>query len=263
MEGKQWLIESFLLVKRSPAAWMGSLLVMFLIMLFIALMPVVQMVVLIASPVFIGGLMLGCKAQRQGLPFKFSYLFAGFDKHIAKLLAVGAIYLVGVAICSIFAFEIAKMIGYTPLEVTPQEITSDPEKLKAFLISLQIPLLIQLGLLIPLLMAFWFAPPLVIFHQMKPLKAYKLSFIACNRNMIPFLIYGIVGFIFLLALVVVTQTVAYFIPYFSLLINLVMQLMFMAIIFASIFTSYESIFEQKESENQNEPPSESPGELTL
>jgi uncharacterized membrane protein len=55
--------------------------------------------------------------------------------------------------------------------------------------------------MLPLLMALWFAPALVIFHDVQPMAAMKSSFQGCLRNMLPFLIYGIVGF--LLAIVAV------------------------------------------------------------
>jgi uncharacterized membrane protein len=52
--------------------------------------------------------------------------------------------------------------------------------------------LIALALMVPLMAAYWFAPALVMMHDMKPLAAMKASFVACIRNFIPFLVYGIV-----------------------------------------------------------------------
>jgi uncharacterized membrane protein len=45
---------------------------------------------------------------------------------------------------------------------------------------------------VPLLMAYWFAPALVIMHGVAPIAAMKASFGACLRNILPFLVYGIV-----------------------------------------------------------------------
>ena len=55
--------------------------------------------------------------------------------------------------------------------------------------------LIVAALLLPLAMATWFAPPLVLFHDMAPLEAMKTSFAGCLKNMLPFLIYGVVLFV--------------------------------------------------------------------
>jgi uncharacterized membrane protein len=51
------------------------------------------------------------------------------------------------------------------------------------------------ALMLPALMAIWFAAPLVVFHQHGVTDAMKGSFTGCLRNILPFLIYGIVGFI--------------------------------------------------------------------
>jgi uncharacterized membrane protein len=41
-------------------------------------------------------------------------------------------------------------------------------------------------------MAVWFAPPLVVFHDLGAGEAMKSSFVACLRNVVPFLVYGVI-----------------------------------------------------------------------
>ncbi len=41
-------------------------------------------------------------------------------------------------------------------------------------------------------MAFWFAPALVLFDGIAPLEAMKLSFVACCKNWLALLVYGVV-----------------------------------------------------------------------
>jgi uncharacterized membrane protein len=48
------------------------------------------------------------------------------------------------------------------------------------------------GLTVPLLMAVWFAPALVIFHDLGPTQAMKDSFTGCLRNIVPFLLYSVI-----------------------------------------------------------------------
>jgi len=60
-------------------------------------------------------------------------------------------------------------------------------------------MLVMLLLVVPLLMAYWFAPALVVFRGDAPWAAMKTSFRACLRNMPPFLVYGIVGFLLAIA----------------------------------------------------------------
>src|SRR5438045_4210958 len=51
--------------------------------------------------------------------------------------------------------------------------------------------LTALALLLPLMAAYWFAPVLVVMHDLPPLEAMKASFFACFANFIPFLVYSI------------------------------------------------------------------------
>jgi uncharacterized membrane protein len=59
--------------------------------------------------------------------------------------------------------------------------------------SILLAALIMLALALPLYMAVWFAPALVVFHSLGAIDAMKASFFGCLKNIVPFLIYGIVG----------------------------------------------------------------------
>ena len=56
-------------------------------------------------------------------------------------------------------------------------------------------ILIVLGLSIPLMMAYWFAPALVALNGFAAFDAMKTSFSACLKNIVPFLVYGLVGMV--------------------------------------------------------------------
>jgi uncharacterized membrane protein len=49
------------------------------------------------------------------------------------------------------------------------------------------------------MMALWFSPALVVFRGVPPVEAVRASFAACLRNIVPFLLHGIV---FLVAAIV-------------------------------------------------------------
>ena len=61
----------------------------------------------------------------------------------------------------------------------------------ASILTFLLVVLVGLALLLPLLMALWFSPALVYFHNEPPLAALKISFFASLRNWLPFLVYGI------------------------------------------------------------------------
>jgi uncharacterized membrane protein len=51
--------------------------------------------------------------------------------------------------------------------------------------------LLVMVLSVPVIMATWFAPALVFFHDMQPLDAMKASFAAGAKNLLPMLIFGV------------------------------------------------------------------------
>jgi uncharacterized membrane protein len=82
--------------------------------------------------------------------------------------------------------------------------------------------------LVPLMMAYWFAPILVLFHDLKAMDAMKTSIDACMMNLLPFTVYGLISMIliFLAAL-----------PFGLGLFVMIPTMM------ASLYISYKDIFE--------------------
>jgi len=62
----------------------------------------------------------------------------------------------------------------------------------AQMMSLLLVSLVILALMLPLFMALWFAPALIVFHEMAAWPSMKASFFGCLKNMLPFLLYSIV-----------------------------------------------------------------------
>jgi len=58
--------------------------------------------------------------------------------------------------------------------------------------------LVIMALFIPVVMTIWFAPALIMLADKGVFESLKLSFIGCLKNILPFLIYGIVAFILLI-----------------------------------------------------------------
>jgi len=98
--------------------------------------------------------------------------------------------------------------------------------------AMTLPILIAMLFIVPILMAYWYAPVLIGLHNLAVLDAMKLSFIACLKNMLPFLLYGL---IFMVILVVAI------IPFGLGLIVAVPVMM------TSLYTSYVDVFNITES----------------
>ena len=80
---------------------------------------------------------------------------------------------------------------------------------------------------IPLYMAVWFTPALMVLNDVPMFRAMKLSFIGCLKNILPFLLYFIIGF------------VLYLLSAIPLLLGLLVSV---PVLMASIYTSYTDIY---------------------
>ena len=68
----------------------------------------------------------------------------------------------------------------------------DQQAMAAMGMTFVLAVLIMLALLLPAMMAVWLAAPLVVFHDHGAIDAMKGSFTGCLRNVMPFLLYGVV-----------------------------------------------------------------------
>ena len=221
--GWDWIAAGWELFKRQAGMWIALALVALVIFVALAFIPFLGSIAsFILTPVFGAGVVIGCRAVEEGRPLEIGHLFAGFREKLGPLATVGAIYLgtavvialvVGLATgASIFAL----MSGARPDMATP-----------AAALTVILALLIMLALLLPVVMAVWFAPPLVVFHGKSAVEAMQESFTGCLRNIVPFLVYGVV----MLAL--------------SLLASIPLGLGWLVlgpVLAASLYTSYKDIY---------------------
>jgi uncharacterized membrane protein len=190
--GWSWFADGWTLFKAAPWLWIGITVVLVLILFAMALVPFVGAVAQsLLMPVFMGGVVAGCRAIEDGSGLQFNHLFEGFKTRFGTLIAVGALYLAGfVAIMVVVmviagAGVVAMMVGGAQPDVAQG----------GAVMGLLLGVLIAVALSVPLLMAVWFAAPLVVFHELGAVEAMKQSFSGCLRNVVPFLVYGIVGFV--------------------------------------------------------------------
>ena len=184
--GWTWIAEGWELFKRQPAMWIGMVLLLFVIMIAAALIPFVGGLLLsLFGPVFAAGIVIGCKALDSGGELEIGHLFAGFRERTGTLVAVGALYLVG-------SLVVMLVVGLTMgVGMAAMMGQADPQAVQAMGMTMVLAMLIMFALLLPLVMAIWFAGPLVVFHQQGAVEAMKGSFAGCLKNMLPFLWYSV------------------------------------------------------------------------
>ena len=192
-QGWAWIVGGFELFKKQPGIWIALVVIFFVILMVLAFLNVIfflgSIATLLLTPVFAGGLMLGCRALQGGGQLEIAHLFAGFKAHTANLIVLGALGLAGGIIVML---PIILIVGAGAFFGAAQ---GDAAGALAIGGSFLIGWLVTMALSILLYMAFWFAPALVVLRGAAPMAAIKLSFFACLKNIVPFLIYGIVALV--------------------------------------------------------------------
>ena len=195
--GASWWGEAWRLFVPAVGVWVLIVLILVVLNVILAIIPVVgHLASHVLFPVFVGGLMLGCRAIDRGEALTVNHVFAGFSKHAGSLVVVGLLYtaiavaiVLAVAGVLIVAFGVAVLSKLFQL----QDPLSAGVALGGMLLVVLVGALLFTLLFLPLVMAVWFAPALVVLRGLEPWAAMKLSFGGCLENVVPFLIYGLVG----------------------------------------------------------------------
>jgi hypothetical protein len=221
--GWTWIVEAWALFKRNPLMWILIGAVFGLIFIALHFVPVVgPLAAIVLTPVFTGGIMIGCRALDQGGELTFDHLFAGFRERVGSLAGIGGLYL-GAMI--VIALIVGLTTGAKLMEVMSGDV--DPMAAAGAAATILLALIIMMVLLVPVLMALWFAPCLVLFHGRGAVAAMVESFFASVGNTVPFLLYGLV----LLGLSIVASIPAG-----------LGWLVLGPVLAASIYTAYRDIF---------------------
>ena len=223
--GWAWIAEGWRFFLKAPGTWIAIVVVLLLISFAANFIPFIgPIAMMVLTPVFGGGLMLGCRALDEGRELEFRHLFAGFQAPLGNLAVLGAVYL-----ALVFAVMVAVGVitGVSMFAMFSGSAAQNPAMVGGALATLAIGMLIGLALMVPVAMLLWFAPALVALNQLPPVDALKSSWSGCMKNMVPFLIYGLI--LFVLAIVA----------------SLPVMLGWLAlgpVMAASIYTSYRDIY---------------------
>ena len=223
--GWQWIAGGWRHFVRNPVAWIGALIIWYLIAFGAGLIPFIgSLAVNILSPVFIAGFMLGASEQERGGDFTIQHLFAGFSVEFGKLVQAGLLYLLGGVIAVIIIGAIVALSGFGAFihQAEAGAVGAGPGVASVMLLAF-----VAVTLMAVMSMAFWFVPLLVVFDGLSPMQAIPMSLAACWKNALAFLVYGLAGFgLALVALIPVGLGLFVFAP----------------VMMASIYVAYRDIF---------------------
>lgn len=194
--GANWLLGGFDYFKGSAGTWIGVTIVLFIICIVATFIPLIGgLAFQLVSPVFLAGLILGCRNQDEGGNLGINHLFVGFSSNnVGQLILIGALYFAGVLIV-LFLTAFIGVLLMGSMEFMRQISAGDMHSMAGHASNILLVALIALALYVPLLMALWFAPALVVLEHLGAVEALSMSFKGCLKNIVPFLVYGLVGLV--------------------------------------------------------------------
>jgi len=255
--GFRWIKSAIVMFINQPWKWLAMAFIGIIIVLPLTLLPIIGP--LLNTPlamVLAGGLMLAARHQDQGNAIRIKLLFEGFRHNRNQLLLVGLIYL---GFFFVFGMIMALFVG-TGIFTFMGGGLQNPEAVNAMMqknmATFPIMMLVMLALSIPVIMAVWFATPLVALADQTAWEAYKMSFRACLKNWLAFLVYGLAGLLLMVVIMIAIGVISGLLAFFfssgkSFLISFLPMVFMIPMWLAgaiigglTVFTSFKDIYYQ-------------------
>jgi hypothetical protein len=242
--GAHWLKEAHAMLTAKRMPWLMLLLLYYFVAGLIDIIPLLgQFALPLLKPVFAVGFLAAAWSQERGGGPDLKLLFQGFRSNLWALLPLGAFMLAGIA-TAVFATSLVD--GGKLLEVLAGKVKLDETVLATG--EVQAAMLFAAVLALPVILALWFAPGLVVFHDCGAVEALALSLRASLANWRPIAVYGALVFFFGGVLPAsVTAIVAAIVPSeFALVVVVAFLLpyvfLFVATLHISDYVSYRDVF---------------------
>src|ERR1700712_3927927 len=190
--GYVWFRQGIWLFRRNPLAFLTVFFAYLFVMTLISRLPVVgPLLPLLLIPGVAAGFMAACRKTIAKETVWPTVLIDGFRAYVAvvarRLLVLGVVYVVAMGL--IFAASASVDGGLLLNMMLGNGPAGDPETVAASFNPLAV--LVAMICYIPVAMLFWFAPVMVAWHDVPPVKALFFSFVACWRNRGAFVFYGV------------------------------------------------------------------------
>ena len=193
--GWEWWAEGWRIFAASPGTWIGIVVVYVVVSALIGVVPYVgDLGSSLLTPVFVGGMMVACRAVDRGEPLRISHLFEGFQgAHFVQLVIVGTVNVALVVALKLLGG--GGLMGNMALDKLASG-TDPMEGLAGSALAMSATALLVLLVVLVVATVFamlnWFAPALITLRGLRAVEAMKLSLVASLRNWVPFLVYGII-----------------------------------------------------------------------
>ena len=183
----EWLRLGWGIFLANPGVWIAATAI--LIVGFLALSIVWfagPLLACLLAPVVGAGLLALCRKAVAFGTVDLQDLAAGFRSATTPLIVLGLVFMAAMVAINLVVFVLFSG------SVAGGMMMPGVSGLGVLLGGSLLAMLLSSLLLVPLTMAMWFAPALVFFNNMPPVDACKASLNACLKNILPFLILGLV-----------------------------------------------------------------------
>lgn len=181
-----WLRQGWAMFLANPGVWIGCSVLLLIILMAISIVPFFgQVAAHLLVPLFGAGMVEVCRHISEEKPAEISDLFAGFRHNAGQLIMVGLFFAGGVFGLAFIAFLLVSggvFGGGITGRVGSASFNFGSVMLAGMLVAV---------LSVPVIMATWFAPALVFFHDMKPAAAMRASFDAGAKNWLVMAVFGV------------------------------------------------------------------------
>ena len=239
--GARWLGDGWRLFRGAPLGWLAAVFAYWILMTLVSFVPVAGIAAAaVLVPAFSVGFLAIARATSRGSAADLPLLFDGLRHEPRSQLVLGVVYLACLAMllgASTLADDGALARWMLTGKRPPDEVLQSDGFFDALIVA---------GILyLPVMAAFWFAPPLAAWHSVGAVKALFFSLAASVMNWRAFLAYGAVTAIATVLIpfavvAVLTATGALRFPAAALVFPLVFILL--PTLFASFYASYRDVF---------------------
>jgi hypothetical protein len=240
--GARWLADGWRLFRAAPLGWLAAVFGYWAMMTLVSLVPLVGIAAAaLLVPAFSVGFMALARAAGRHGPLAPALLFDGFRNEPRAQLLLGLIY-VGCLALLLGASALADSGALARWMLTGERPSDEVLDSGEFMTALCAAALLYL----PVMFAFWFAPPLASWHSTGAAKALFFSFAASLMNWRAFLAYGaVMGVLMLVLPFVVVSAIGIAAGSSSLPLAMLafpFVILLLPTVFASFYASYRDVF---------------------
>jgi uncharacterized membrane protein len=245
--GWTWVKQGYQLIMRNPLMSITFALIGALVMFAALKTPVLgPLLAVLLMPIVMAGYMRVCRALEEEEEVELPHLFEGFQKHTARLVALGGFSMLGLLGASAAMVFIGGDALATLLDGF--KVANDPQMLVDAMWTagsgVAFSLLVGFSLVFVLMLALQYAPMLIFFNDIAPAAAMRASLFGSLRNLIPYTVYSLI-----------MQVVALILSMLPFNIGLIVLL---PLGLTSLYVSYRNIFPFAHEIAATEPVSQNP-----